>query len=460
MGVTDTIAAISTPPGEGGIGVVRISGDLATEIGERILRHLSGKPVSSWPERFVRVGMVVDSNGDLLDQVVFFLFKKPRSYTGEDILEIQGHGGEENLKLILSATLKAGARLAEPGEFTKRAFLNGRMDLSQAEAVIDLIRAQTDIAQRAAFAQLSGKLSALLHNLEEDLMRILVPLEAALDYPEDEIPDFDRKEASIKIDEVKRMIADLISQADKGRILREAATIVLAGRPNVGKSSILNRLLGEERAIVTPIPGTTRDFVAEIINLDGIPVRLVDTAGLREIDDPVEKEGVLRSWQLMEKAEIILFILDSAEEISAEEKEFVSKLKDKKVIFILNKSDLPTKTSPQDLSFVFPGTPVMTVSTLTGAGMEEMKKRLREELIGEEISREHPVLVTRLRHKKALEKAMEYLNLVAEGLKKNFTEDLIAIDLRAALEALGEITGRTVSAEIIENIFSQFCVGK
>ncbi|HEY8345468.1 MAG TPA: tRNA uridine-5-carboxymethylaminomethyl(34) synthesis GTPase MnmE [Bacillota bacterium] len=460
----DTISAISTAQGAGGIGIVRVSGKDAFKIGEKILRHPSGKPIQTWPERRVRLGIVVQTDGRILDEVVFFAFKSPKSYTGEDLLEIQGHGGIENLQLILAATLEAGARLAEPGEFTKRAFLNGRLDLTQAEAVIDLITAQTELAHQAAVYQLSGGFSQILREIEGKLFKILVPIEAAIDYPEEEIPPLEREEALNTIKSVKAKIRNLIDQAERGRILQETATVVLAGRPNVGKSSLLNALLNEERAIVTPIPGTTRDFVTETINLQGLPLRIVDTAGLREIDDPVEKEGVNRSWELIKKADLILFIIDSAFGLSVEDRDFLKEIYQnihrRKLLFVLNKSDLPAKINPTEVSSIYPEEKILSISALTREGIEELKQAIRSELMGEDFSPEHPILVTRLRHKKALEKTEEILDQVEKGIKSGISEDLIAFDLRDAIDSLGEITGRSVNEDIINAIFSQFCVGK
>ncbi|NLY89283.1 MAG: tRNA uridine-5-carboxymethylaminomethyl(34) synthesis GTPase MnmE [Firmicutes bacterium] len=457
----ETIVAVATPPGEGGIGVIRISGPQAQAIGERILRHPSGKAITTWPERKVRLGVVLSSEQKIIDEAIFFFFRAPRSYTGEDVLEIQGHGGQKNLELILSAAMAAGARPAEPGEFTKRAFLNGRIDLAQAEAVIDLITAQTDLAHQAAQEQLSGRLSTYLRQCEERLLAVLAQIEAALDYPEDEIPDLDREEAGRTIHDVAEDLRTLAVQAEKGRILREAATVVLAGKPNVGKSSLLNRLLGEERAIVTPIPGTTRDFVAEISNLQGLPVRLVDTAGLRETSDPLEQEGVRRAWRWVERAELILVVLDAAAGLSAEEERLIEDVRGKKRMFIiLNKSDLPPRLTVAGLPEKFSGLPVLTVSAFSGEGLEDLETKIREELVGKDFGRGHPVIVTSLRHKEALERAVRYLQNVTAGLRDGLSEDLLTIDLRAALEALGEITGRTVSDEVINAIFSRFCVGK
>lgn len=459
MNESNTITAISTPPGEGGIGIIRISGENTAQIGAKILRHPSGKVITSWPERQVRLGLAVNHDGTVIDEVIYFLFKKGRSYTGEEVLEIQGHGGYQNLKKILNTILNAGARPAEPGEFTKRAFLNGRLDLAQAEAVIDLIRARTDLAHQAALTQLRGELSAVIETQENRLLELLVPIEAALDFPDEEISELEREQAAQIIVGVRHQLEELLAQADQGIVLREAASVVLAGRPNVGKSSLLNRLLGEERAIVTPIPGTTRDFVSETIDLDGVPVRLIDTAGLREIEDLVEKAGVERAKEIIKEANVILVILDAGEELTTAEQEMILSSKPKPLI-ILNKTDLPAIVSTMELADKFPDYQVLSVSAKTGEGLQALKASIREALIGRQGLEEHPVLVTKLRHKEALEEAFAFLSSVADGIIQQHSEDLLAVDLRAALEALGRITGRSISEEIIDRIFSQFCIGK
>jgi len=460
MKATETIAAIATPPGEGGIGIIRISGDEALLVGRKILRHPSGSPIDSWPERKVRLGYVVSAEGERVDEVIFFYFKKNRSYTGEDVLEIQGHGGYQNIKKILTIVLQAGARLAEPGEFTKRAFINGRLDLAQAEAVIDLIRARTDLAQQVAFKQLQGHLSMVIKEQENSLMDLLVPIEAALDFPEEEIPDLERSRALKKIRKVRRALEQLLAQADRGIILRDAASVVIVGRPNVGKSSLLNQLLGEERAIVTPIPGTTRDFVSEIIDLEGVPARLIDTAGIRPISDPVEKAGVEKARRLMVEADLILVLFDAATPLTPEDLELIAFLREKKPLVVLNKTDLPVKLQVETLQTAFPQAKIRLISALRGEGIQELKAEIRAELMGTDGREEQPVLVTKVRHKEALNEAIENLNLVEGGLEERESEDLLAINLRAALEALGRITGRSVSEELIEEIFSQFCIGK
>ncbi|NLC53380.1 MAG: tRNA uridine-5-carboxymethylaminomethyl(34) synthesis GTPase MnmE [Firmicutes bacterium] len=460
MRESQTIAAISTPPGEGGIGIIRISGPEALLIGAKILRHPSGSKIESWPERQVRLGFVVDQSGEPVDEVIYFYFKEQRSYTGEDVLEIQGHGGYQNLKKILTTIFRAGARPAEPGEFTKRAFLNGRLDLTQAEAVIDLIRARTDLAQKVALHQLQGRLAQVIQEQEEKLLALLVPIEAALDFPEDEIPDLQRAQALDEVRAVRQQLAQLLAHAERGIILRDAASVVIAGRPNVGKSSLLNQLLGEERAIVTPIPGTTRDFVSEIVDLEGVPVRLIDTAGVRQSADPVEKAGVEKARQLMDEADLILAIFDAATALTPEDHELIGFLSAKPALIILNKTDLPVKVAVEPLRAAFPQAQVLSISALSGEGIKDLKTRIRTALIGAEGLEEQPVLVTRVRHKEAITEAIELLSLVAQGLEEEWSEDLLAVNLRAALEALGQISGRSVSEEIINEIFAQFCIGK
>ncbi|NLM37750.1 MAG: tRNA uridine-5-carboxymethylaminomethyl(34) synthesis GTPase MnmE [Firmicutes bacterium] len=460
MKESQTIAAISTPPGEGGIGIIRISGAEALSIGTKVLRHPSGNPIQSWPERMVRLGFVVDENGEPVDEVIFFYFKERRSYTGEDLLEIQGHGGYQNLKKILTTVFKAGARPAEPGEFTKRAFLNGRLDLTQAEAVIDLIRARTDLAQKVALLQLRGRLAQVIKEQEEKLLALLVPIEAALDFPEDEIPELQRNQALKEVKAIRRQLEQLLASADRGIILRDAATVVIAGRPNVGKSSLLNQLLGEDRAIVTPIPGTTRDFVSEIIDLEGVPVRLIDTAGVRRSNDPVERAGVEKARQLMDEADLILAIFDAATPLTPEDHELIAFLSTKPALIILNKTDLPVQVSVESLQAAFSRAKYLLISALTGAGIKELKTVVRTELIGTEGLTEQPALVTRVRHKEALREAIEVLTQVIQGIAEEWSEDLLAVNLRAALDALGQISGRSLSEEIINEIFAQFCIGK
>ena len=460
MSETETIAAISTPPGEGGIGIIRISGDQALAVGAKILRQRSGNPVTTWPERKVRLGYVVTAEDDPIDEVIYFYFKKNRSYTGEDVLEIQGHGGYQNLKRILSTILQAGARAAEPGEFTQRAFLNGRLDLAQAEAVIDLIRSRTDLAQRIALNQLRGSLSGVIKEQEDKLLAILVPVEGALDFPEDEIPDLERSKAQKELQAIRSNVANLLAGAERGIILRDAATVVIAGRPNVGKSSLLNQLLGEERAIVTPIPGTTRDFVSEIIDLEGVPIRLIDTAGVRASVDPVEKAGVEKAYRLMEEADLILVIFDAATPLTTEDRDLITFLVEKQPIIVLNKTDLPVKLPTTFFQTALPGAKIRSISALTGEGIPALKAEIRQAIMGTGGSEEQPVLVTRIRHQEALKEALGLLDLVAQGLEEQLSEDLLAVNLRAALEALGRITGRSVSDEIIKEIFSQFCIGK
>lgn len=456
---TETIAAIATPPGEGGIGIIRISGDQALEIGTKILRQPSGKPVTTWPERKVRLGYVVNAEEEPVDEVIYFYFKKNRSYTGEDVLEIQGHGGYQNLKRILATVFKAGARAAEPGEFTKRAFLNGRIDLAQAEAVIDLIRSRTDLAQKVALNQLRGHLSSMIKEQEDKLLALLVPVEGALDFPEDDIPDLERTQARKEIQAIRATVAELLAGAEQGIILRDAATVVIAGRPNVGKSSLLNQLLGEERALVTPIPGTTRDYVSEIIDLEGVPIRLVDTAGVRSSNDPVEKAGVEKAHQLMAEADLIVVVFDAATPLTPEDRVLISSLAEKQPLMILNKSDLPAKLQSSSFQTVLPGAQTLSISALTGEGIPELKSEIRRAIMGTSGS-EQPVLVTKIRHQEALTEALALLDLVDQGLEEQLSEDLIAVNIRAILEALGRITGRSVSNEIIKEIFSQFCIGK
>ncbi len=456
----DTIAAIATSIGEGGIGVIRISGTNAKEIGLKVLKNKKNQTYMDFKTRQVYYGKVIDyQSGAILDEVLFFYSPEPRSFTAENTLEIQAHGGVYILGKILASVLSAGARMAEPGEFSKRAFLNGRIDLMQAESIIDLIRAKTDKAQQLALSQLTGRTSAGIFQLEAEIYEILVKIEAVLDFPEEGLPEIVRQDFSSKIKNLSLKIAQLLSDYDQGRKIREGITIVIIGQPNVGKSSLLNWFLEEERAIVTDIPGTTRDLIEAQIQLSGIPVRLIDTAGIRETDNPIEQIGINKAKQALLEADLILWLLDISQPLTEADLSLAKQFEAQKGLIILNKTDLPRKLDQTNLNEIVDW-PVFETSLVNRIGLEELEQEICTQVgIGKLQVDERPLL-SRIRHKQALQKAQMALESFQAALELQLSEDLLAIDLREALTALAEITGKNVTTEIIDGIFSQFCIGK
>lgn len=460
--LTETIAAVSTPPGEGGIGIVRISGPLAREIGLSLFRFAGGERE---PESHrLYFGHLLDpEDGRVVDEVLFTYMRAPRTYTREDIVEINCHGGVLPLAKTLRLVLSAGARLAEPGEFTQRAFLNGRIDLAQAEAVLQIIRARTDTAMKLSAAQLQGGLSAQVRRIRDSLLPMLVRIEASIDYPEHhDVEELNRETIGCTVSEVLAQVRMLLQTADKGRILREGLRTVIAGRPNVGKSSLLNALLGQERAIVTPVPGTTRDVLEESINLGGVALVILDTAGMRETQDVVEKIGVLRSREALASADLVLLVVDATDGVTGEDREIMETVADKPGIVVVNKVDLLPRpvTSDRALTRLAGAWQVVQVSALTGQGLDGLEKAVLRLVFGGEAVITEPVMITSVRHQDALRRAADSLQEVQEALRQGRPVDLISIDLSAALAALGEITGETVHDELAEEIFRTFCIGK
>ncbi|HOP74497.1 MAG TPA: tRNA uridine-5-carboxymethylaminomethyl(34) synthesis GTPase MnmE [Bacillota bacterium] len=460
MNFTDTIAAIATPIGEGGIGIIRISGPKALSIGRHILRTPKSGLFSTIEPRRVYYGYVVDPEQEVtLDEVLFFYAPKPRSFTAEDVIEIQAHGGTLVLSKILQQVLRSGARLAEPGEFTMRAFINGRIDLVQAESVIDLIRAKTDKAHQLALSQLNGRATRYLQQIESNLYQILVNMEALLDFPEEGIPDLEKARIQTEISQIIEKLQQMLATVDEGRKIREGIQITIVGRPNVGKSSLLNALSQEEKAIVTDIPGTTRDIVDVQLQLRGIPIVLNDTAGLRETDNPIEQIGIQRAEQSLEQSQFILAVFDISQPLNDEDRFVLQRLEGKKVLVVLNKADLQHRLSLDELSGYHLGDPVL-VSSLTGEGIERLEQRLVEEIGVGNLQVDDRPMLSRLRHRNALETAIEALQSFNFGLEQHQSEDLLAVDLRSALSAIGEITGKNVNEEVLHGIFASFCIGK
>jgi tRNA modification GTPase len=460
MNFTDTIAAIATPIGEGGVGIIRISGEAARDIGIFILRTKKGKIYKQFQNRHVYYGIVINPHtNEQMDEVLFFYAQKPGSYTAEDVLEIQAHGGMFNLAKLLQLVLENGARLAEPGEFTMRAFINGRIDLVQAESTIDLIRAKTERAHELAMAQLSGTATRELNLVESQLYQILIAVEAVLDFPEEGLPEVEKDTVILKVNAIEQKLINLISTIDEGRKLREGVQLVITGRPNVGKSSLLNAFINEERAIVTEIPGTTRDVIEAQFQLEGIPFIMIDTAGVRETDNPVERIGIEKAGQYLEKADLILLVLDGSQPWSESDQFVISKLKDRPLLVVVNKADLPVKLNVSD-SMDIKNIPIVEVSSLTREGFSDLEKTIIKLIGMGNLQMDDRPLLSRIRHKIALEKALAALQNFKTGIFNGISEDLLAVDLRSSLTAIGEITGKNVGEEVIHGIFATFCIGK
>lgn len=455
----DTIAAISTPQGNGGIGIIRISGEKAFKIAAEIF--VGRKSFDEIKTHTINYGKIVDpESGEILDEVLLSKMKKPNTFTREDVVEINCHGGTVVLKNILELILKKGARLAEPGEFTKRAFLNGRLDLSQAEAVIDLINAKTSESSKAAMNQLEGKLSVKLKEARSKLIEVLAHIEVTVDYPEHDIEEITGEKVYSEIKAVREKLTNIIEGFEKGRIIREGINAVIVGRPNVGKSSLLNELTGKNRAIVTDIPGTTRDIIEDYINLKGVPVRIIDTAGIRETEDLVEKIGVEKTHKELEAADLIIMMIDAYKGIEKEDIEILDRVKDKKVIVILNKIDIANEDKLVDIESRIENKKVIRMSLKEGIGTDELADAVVELFVKGEVSLNNEVLITNVRHKNLIDKAIESIDYAINAYKSGMPLDMITIDIVNSAQFLGEITGESVSEDVMNEIFSRFCLGK
>lgn len=454
----DTISAIATALGVGSIGVIRLSGPDSLAIADRIFagREKPGKDNA----RKLLYGHILDRKGQPIDEVLAVYMPGPHSYTGEDVCEIQCHGGRQALQEILSLTYQAGARPAEPGEFTKRAFLNGRLDLAEAESVMDIINAKSRQALVAANRGHEGGMSRKVRELRKKLRDLVVQLEAAIDYPEEDIEEVTYDRAAEVLAEGQAAVARLVRQGSAGRILREGLRTAIVGRPNVGKSSLLNSLLQADRAIVSNIPGTTRDIIEEQMTIGGIPLVLTDTAGLRDTEDLVEKIGVERSRAALEDAQLALVVLDGSQPLSGEDRELLRSLKDRKKLILVNKSDLPQMLDTERLQREYGSSDVIVLSVKTGEGMEQVEQWLREFVYGEGSDSESSSMTQNARQQDLLEKALRSLEDALEGARQHLPYDCLTIDLTQTLHDLGEITGEDVPDEIIDEIFAQFCVGK
>ena len=459
--MTETISGISTPLGEGGIGIIRISGQDALKVAERITILKAKIPFSSILSHTIHYGFVADpTTGDKIDEILMLYMKGPRSFTGEDVVELHCHGGLVPVRSIYELTVQFGARPAEPGEFTKRAFLNGRIDLAQAEAVIDIIRAKTEASSRAALTQLQGILSAKINEMRQSLLEMLAYAEAAIDFPEDDIEEITTAQIAERVGVILTQIDELVASAHSGKIMREGLFTVIAGKPNVGKSSLLNALLRESRAIVTDIPGTTRDVIEEFINLKGIPLRLVDTAGVRETNDVVEKIGVEKTQEILRKADLILLMLDASLPLSEEDRALLISLKDRPVIILINKTDLPLKLDTAEVARIVPEKKILRLSVVDKEGLQELEDYLVSLVYEGRVAGGEGTIITNARHLYALQKARDSLSDVLQTAGAQMPVDCIVVDLKAAWEFLGEITGDTVREDIIDQIFATFCLGK
>jgi tRNA modification GTPase len=454
----DTIAAIATGMGDAGIGIVRVSGPGAVAVGDQVFRPRRGRALSGRRSHTVTYGLVVDNQERTVDEALALLMKGPRSFTGEDVVELHCHGGQVAVRKVLEAVLAAGARIAEPGEFTRRAFLNGRMDLSQAEAVIDVIRAKTDRALEAAVQQLRGTLRNEVWQVRDRLLEAAAHLEADIDFPELEleVQTFDVVLQTCK--DVAARVRALLAGAKQGKLLREGFRVVLAGRPNVGKSSLLNRLVRENRAIVTEVPGTTRDVIEEWISLRGMPVVVADTAGIRETSDVVERLGVDRSRAMLERADLILFILDASAGVTEEDRRLAALLPNShQQIVVVNKSDLVADLDLATFATGLDDGRILWISAETGAGLEELEQAIAE---AAGLSDREESLVANARQEAALRRALGHLEAAVETRERGFGSDLVSIDVRGAWLALGEVIGESAGDDLLDQIFSRFCIGK
>ncbi len=456
---SDTIAAIATAMTPSGIGIIRISGDESFELIDKIYKSKSGKKLlSQCDSHTVHYGFIYDGD-EKIDEVMVLIMRAPNTYTREDTIEIDCHGGVFVMKRILETVIKYGARPAEPGEFTKRAFLNGRIDLSQAESVIDVINSKNEFALKNSLSQLDGAVLDSIKQIREVLLHEIAFIESALDDPEHISLESYPQKLFITVDNQVKSIDKLLKSSDNGRILKEGINTVIVGKPNAGKSSLLNILVGADRAIVTDIAGTTRDVLEEQINLDGITLNLVDTAGIRDTDDLVEKIGVDRAKQYADSADLIIYVIDSSTELDSNDFEIIDILKDKNAIVLLNKSDLSTITT-EDIVRKYLDKPVINISAKDRTGIDELESKISEMFLHGQVSFNDEVYITNIRHKNSLNEALNSLKLVLESIKNDMPEDFYSIDLMNAYEELGLIIGEAVEDDLMQEIFSKFCMGK
>ena len=457
----DTIAAIATAYGEGGIGIIRLSGEESKQILDKIFAPKSGEYKKFIVNKRLYYGHITDpSNGQVVDEVLAVYMKAPETYTTEDVVEIYCHGSIVALRKTLALALRSGARLAEKGEFTKRAFLNGRLDLSQAEAVIDIVKAKTDKTFDVALSQMEGALSERITEIRNMLMALLVDITVNLDYPDEDIEILSYQKLCDSTSQIGDMIDKLLSTAGTGRIIRDGLNVAIIGKPNVGKSSLMNALLREARAIVTEIPGTTRDTIEEVISIRDIPVKLTDTAGIRETEDQIERIGIEKSKESFNRADLIIFIVDGSSPLSGEDRKIMSKLGERKVIVLVNKTDLGLEVEEEEIIITLPHARTIRAAVKKNLGIEELEQEIVSLVYGGQIKQEESLLVTNARHMELLEKAKTAVD-DARGMAENSEAlDFIEVDVRRCWELLGEIIGEAVTEDIIDRVFERFCLGK
>ena len=459
MFIDDTIAAIATAPGEGGIGIIRISGEKSLEVAQSIFKSKSGKMIKDYNARTLIYGTIVDGE-KVIDEVLVAYMKGPNSYTAEDVIEINCHGGFISVKKILELILSKDVRLAEAGEFTKRAFLNGRIDLSQAEAIIDVIKSKTDMAHEVAQSQLEGSLAKKIKDLRMNVTEVLAHLTVSIDFSEEDVEEITYQTLETKSSELRNEIKKLYDTAESGKILRDGLKTVIVGKPNVGKSSLLNSILGENRAIVTDIAGTTRDVIEEFVNIKGIPLKIVDTAGIRETDDIVEKIGVEKSRESFSTADLVIMVLDASRKLAEEDIEILESLENKKTIVLLNKIDLKPEIEIEKIKEYVKEEDIIEISALKHQGIEELHDKIEAMVYQGSVKNSSNLMITNSRHKDALFKAYEAINDAISAIEQRMPYDFIEVDFKNIWDYLGYINGDTVREDLLDTIFANFCIGK
>ena len=461
MFLDDTIAAIATAPGIGGIGIIRVSGPEACNVVNRIFHSKQSVPLGERQTRTIHYGHIIHPKTDkILDEVIVVLMKGPHSYTAEDVVEIQCHGGFVSVREILKVLLSEGVRQAEEGEFTKRAFLNGRIDLTQAEAIIDIIDAKTEQSLEVAVNQLDGTLSKYIRALRDELIAMIAHLEVTIDYPEEDIEEVSAQEVRTGLEPILEKMDTLLATAQRGKLLRDGVMVSIIGRPNAGKSSLMNALLREDRAIVTNIPGTTRDSIEEFLTIQGIPVRLVDTAGIRETEDIVESMGVEKARQYLDKADVVVLVIDGSKPLEPEEQELLQLITNRPSIIFLNKADQAQCVRKEEIAALGTFTEIVTISAAQGEGMDEMARVITSLVQGGSVQASHEAMLSNVRHITLMEQAKVSLDQSILAIDSGMPIDLIVTDIRAAWELLGDITGESLRESMVDELFKRFCLGK